>query len=156
MAGHVALLLSECRHQGVVMVDGREGELIVTALADGTALAGWVVGVPGATGVAQGSDDAAFEYFKGLLLPRYDIDVDTAITAGLLIEIVIPKVGHRYNVACIDPGADKDDGQDFVFGTTAGRLEVQGADVVAFKPFKASGRVADTSLFAEMVYVGGS
>ena len=156
MAGHLATLLSACRHQGIVCVDGRDGEKIITALADGTAVAGQVVGVPGATGVAAGSDDGAFEYFKGILLPRYDTDVDTAPTATRLVEIVIPKVGHRYNIAIVDPGGDKDDGNDLVFGTTAGNLEVGGGDIVVFNPAKMSGRVANTSRFCECVWTGGS
>lgn len=156
MAGHLALLLSACRHQGIVCVDGRAGEKIITAISDGTSVAGQVVGVPGATGIAQGSDDAAFEYFKGIQLPKYNTDCDTVVTSGDMVEIVIPKVGHRYNIACVNPGGDMDDGQDFIFGTTAGNLQIQGADVMLFKPAKASGRVADTSRFAEMTWTGGS
>ena len=34
MAGHLALLLSACRHAGIVCVDGRENEKIITAKAE--------------------------------------------------------------------------------------------------------------------------
>lgn len=154
MAGHLALLLSACRQAGVVCVDGKQGELIVSGIADGTSVAGQVVGVPIATGIAAGSDLGAFEFFKGIQLRRYDTDCDTAPTAGLLIEIVIPKPTRRYNIAIEDPAGDLDDGHPFVFGDTAGNLE-KGTNTLNIKSeARASGGIANTSRFAELTWGG--
>lgn len=154
MAGQLALLLSACRHQGIVCVDGKGEETIITAIADGTAVAGQVVGVPVATGIAAGSDVGAFEFFKGIQLPRYDTDVDSAPTAGLQIEIVIPKHGRRYNVAIEDPAGDLDDSYPLIFGNTAGNLE-KGTNTLDVKAeAKASGGIANTSRFCECTWGG--
>jgi len=150
MAGQLAVKLSALG--GRVCVEGREGETIITAKSDGTSVAGQVVGIPIATGIAAGTDDAAFEYFSGIQLERYDTDCDTAVTAGLMIEIVIPKTGRRYNCAIVDPAADKDQGQGFVFGTTAGNLEIGGGDIVVFEVAHAFTGIANTSRFADLVW----
>ena len=90
MAGHLAVFLSACKSKGIVYVDRRAGETIITAISDGVAIAGQVVGVPIATNIAAGSDLGTFEYFKGIQLPKYNTDVDTIITSGDMCEIVIP------------------------------------------------------------------
>ena len=154
MAGHLALLLSACRQAGKVCVDGREDEKIITLIADGAMKAGNVV--YNNAGTIAGTDDGAAEYFKGIQLPRYDTDCDTAPTAGVLVEVVLPQDAHRYNVATVDPGADKADGLGMVFGTTVGNMEIGGGDVVVFHPAKLSGAVANTSRFVEIVWGGGA
>ena len=152
MAGKLALLLSALG--GIVCVDGRAGETIITAISNGTSKAGQVVGIPIATGIAAGSDLGAFEFFKGIQLPRFDTDVDAVVTAGKVIEIVIPKPGRRYNVAIEDPAGDLDDGYPFIFGDTAGNLE-KGTNTLDVKAeARASGGIANTSRFAELTWGG--
>ena len=154
MAGHLALLLSACRQKGIVCVDGKADEIIIPGIADGTAVAGHVVGVTIADNVAAGSDLGAFEFFRGIQLPRYDTDCNTAPTAGKAIEIVIPKAGRRYNVAIENPAGDLDDGYPFIFGDTAGNLE-KGTNTLNVKAeARASGGIANTSRFAELIWGG--
>lgn len=136
---------------GIVCVDGKGGETIISAIADGTAVAGQVVGVVSSTGKIAGTDDGAFEFFTGILLPRYDTDCDTAPTAGDAVEIVIPQDGHAYNVAITDPGADKDPGLGLVFSTTAGNLTPQ-ADIVVLNVARTSKKILDTDRFAEVYW----
>ena len=154
MAGHLALLLSACKQQGIVCVDGRGGETIITAISNGTSVAGQVVGIPIATNVAAGSDLGTFEFFKGIQLPKYNTDVDTIVTSGDMVEIVIPKHGRRYNVAIENPAGDVDDGYPFIFGDTAGNLE-KGTNTLDVKSeARASGGIANTSRFAELTWGG--
>ena len=152
MVGQLAVKLSALG--GRVCVEGREGETIITAIADGTAVAGQVVGIPIATGIAAGSDLGVFEFFTGIQLERYDTDCDTAPTAGLMIEVVIPKVGRRYNVAIENPAGDLDAGYPFVFGDTAGNLE-KGTNTLDVKA-EARGfqGIANTSRFADLIWGG--
>lgn len=152
MAGHLALLLSACRHQAIVCVDGRGGETIITAISNGTSVAGQVVGIPIATNIAQGSDLGAFEFFKGIQLPKYNTDCDAVVTAGEMVEIVIPKHNHRYNVAIVDPSADKDDGFPFIFGSTVGNLQCGTNTLNVKSEARASGGIANTSRFAELTW----
>jgi len=152
MAGHLALLLSACKHQGIVCVDGRAGERIITAISDGVAVPGQVVGVL-ATGVIAGTDDGGTsETFHGILLPKYNTDCDTLITSGDMCEIVIPTAGHRYNVATADPGADKTSGVGWIFGSTIGNLQIGAADIAKGCPCYSSIDVANTSRFMEVVW----
>lgn len=152
MAGHLALLLSACKQQGIVCVDGRAGETIITAISDGVAVPGQVIGVL-ATGIIAGTDDGGTsETFNGILLPKYNTDVDTLITSGDMCEYVVPKSGRRYNVACEDPGGDTAAGIGFVFGDTIGNMEVGGADIALGCPCSTSIPVADTSRFLEVMW----
>ena len=152
MAGHLALLLSACKQQGIVCVDGRAGERIITAISDGVAVAGQVVGIL-ATGIIAGTDDAGTsETFHGILLPKYNTDVDTIITSGDMCEIVIPTSGHRYNVATVDPGADKASGIGWIFGSTIGNMQIGDANIATMAPCYSSLPVADTSRFMEIVW----
>jgi len=142
---------------GIVCVEGRAGETIITAKADGSLKAGNTVGVVSTTGATEGDIDgvliATFEEPMGILLPRYDVDCDTAVGDGKLVEIVIPKAGRLYNVAIADPAADKAAGVPFVYGGTDGNLtlgvltEVETLAVCrAYKP------IEDTSRFATMIW----
>ena len=154
MAGHLALKLSTCKQKGIVCVDGKAGEKIITGVSDGVTKAGQVVGIPIATNIAEGSDLGAFEFFKGIQLPKYNVDVDTVVPAGKGIEIVIPKHSRRYNVAIEDPSGDLDDGYPFIFGDTAGNLE-KGTNTLNVKSeARASGGIANTSRFAELTWGG--
>lgn len=86
---------------GGVIQGNWDDEYIITAIAGAdTPYAGWAVAVL-STGLTAGSDDGGTcEEFIGLLLPHYTIDIDSAITAGLYVSIVVPKAGHLYGVHC--------------------------------------------------------
>lgn len=142
---------------GIVCVEGRAGEHIITAKADGAIKAGATVGIISTTGATEGDIDgvvvAGFEEPIGILLPRYDVDCDTAVGDGLLVEIVIPKAGRLYNVAITDPAADKTAGAPFVYGAGDGELVLGTLTVVeelavcrAFRP------IEDTSRYATMIW----
>ena len=79
-------------------------ELTITALADGTAKAGWYVGLT-AAGVVAGADSDSPDAGFGLLLKRYDTDLDTSPTATRQVRVVIPRAGRRYRVFCADMNA---------------------------------------------------
>jgi len=86
---------------GQVILGDYKDETIIPAIADGTALAGWYVGLTTAgvvAGAATGAPDAGI----GLLLPHHLIDVDTLITSPFPVSVVIPKSGHLYAVFCAD------------------------------------------------------
>ena len=152
MAGHLALLLSACKQQAIVCVDGRGGERIITAKSDGVAVPGQVVGIL-TTGVIAGTDDGGTsETFHGILLPKYNTDCDAVITSGDMCEIVIPTAGHRYNVATVDPGGDKTSGIGWIFGSTIGNLQISGEDIALGSPCYSSIDVANTSRFMEVVW----
>ena len=86
---------------GQVILGDYLDETIIPAIADGTAKAGWVVGLTTA-GVVAGADTDAPDALIGILLPQYTIDVDTAITSPLPCSVVIPKSGHLYAVFVAD------------------------------------------------------
>lgn len=151
----IALKLSACKHAGIVCVDGRDGEEIVTAKADGTLKAGHMVGILttiGATlGDIDGIIDGGFETVMGILLPKYNVDCDTAVADGLTVEIVIPKTGRHYNVAIEDPAAAIAGGTPFIYGNTDGNLE-KSADVLLLAVCRSARGIADTSRYAEMIW----
>ena len=89
---------------GSVCVSSAE-ETYVTGIADGTAKAGWLVGLVIATGVVAGCDTDGVDEFVGILCERYDTDIDTAIASGKTVRIVIPKAGHKYRMFTADLGA---------------------------------------------------
>ena len=86
---------------GQVILGDYLDETILPAIADGTAKAGWLVGLTTA-GVVAGADTDAPDAFIGILLPHYLIDVDGAITAALPVSVVIPKSGHLYAMFVAD------------------------------------------------------
>ena len=152
MVGHLALLLSACKQQAIVCVDGRAGERIITAISDGTAVPGQVVGIL-ATGIIAGTDDGGTsETFHGILLPKYNTDCDSIITSGDMCEVVIPRTGRRYNVATVDPGGDKASGIGWIFGSTIGNMQIGDADIATMAPCYSSIPVANTSRFMEIVW----
>ena len=99
------------------------GEKRVPALGDGTAKAGDAVGIIGATGKVVQCDVGASELFVGFLDIRYDIDMDTAITDGLPVEIIVPKSSHEYAVQIEDPAGTEYNGTPYGFSDTAGAME---------------------------------
>jgi len=141
---------------GIVCVDGRANERIITAKADGTLKAGNVVNVDttiGATlGDIDGVEDAVSESVKGIVLPKYNVDCDTAVADGLLVELVVPRAGHLYNVAIVDTGADIASGIGFTYSTTSGNLLESTPEAQLLAVCRTSRGVANTSRFAEMIW----
>lgn len=158
MQGTAALLLSAVG--GIVCVDGREDEIIITAKADGVAKPGYAVSVISAVGATKGDiipvDTNADDRFVGILLPTYKQDCDAIITDGELCEIVIPQKGHTYNVYTTDLAADFDIGASVTFGTAAndGRFVVEETDI-AVRDYVAvlSKWYDDNDLIAEIIWV---
>ena len=152
----IALKLSACKHAGIVCVDGRDGETIITAKADGTLVAGNVVNVittSGATlGDIDGVEDGVSESVMGILLPKYNVDCDTAVADGLTVEIVIPKAGRHYNVAIVDTGAAIAAGIGFTYGTTSGNLTESTPEAQLLAVARNARGIANTSRFAEMIW----
>jgi len=114
-------LLSELG--GKVIMGSRHDENIETYLGDGTAKAGWLVGIDGADHQIEGCVDGSVEFFVGIALPRYDTDCDTAITANDLVDVVIPISGHYYAVLFENPSATLLPGHMLSFSDSAGCVE---------------------------------
>lgn len=89
---------------GQVILGDYKDETIIPAIADGTAKAGWYVGLTTA-GVVAGADTDTPDAGIGLLLPHYLMDVDAAITSPFPVSVVIPKSGHLYAVFVADMGS---------------------------------------------------
>ena len=100
------MVLSLISELGGVIQGDWDDEYIITAIAGADSpYAGWAVGVL-STGLTAGTDDGGTcEDMIGLLLPHHTIDMDSEITAGLIVNIVVPKTGHIYGVHCDDLGA---------------------------------------------------
>jgi len=144
---------------GVVCVSGRADEKIITAKADGTAKAGQPVAVRGIGTVGTDGDvlgvtvaGNATDWFTGILLPKYNVDCDTAVADGGLVEIVIPKARRLYNVAISDPTEDKEIGLAVDFpAADVGNMAIAGstAEVVDFYAITTQ-LTKDTSRFCEV------
>ena len=144
---------------GVVCVSGRADEKIITAKADGTAKAGQPVAVRGigtvgtdgdVLGVTVAAD--ATDWVTGIVLPKYNVDCDTAVADGDLVEIVIPKARRLYNVAISDPTEDKEIGLAVDFpAADVGNMAIAGstAEVVDFYAITTQ-LTKDTSRFCEV------
>jgi len=154
----IALLLSALG--GVVCVDGRGDELILTGIADGTAKAGHAVFLDSTIGATEGDligvkVDDNVDTFAGILLPKYNTDCDTAVTNGDIVEYVVPKSGRRYNVAITDPGAATSEAGDPITlaAGTAGQFHTSATTIETkdYWGFITKG-VANTSRFCEMVW----
>jgi hypothetical protein len=98
-------------------------EIRKTALGNGTAKPGDVVGVASATGKVAGSDDGAFEYFEGIVDDDPTIAEDTAIADGSPLSLIVPQSGHLYRVHTDDPGGAALRGTSMGFGAGAGALD---------------------------------
>lgn len=97
------MVLSKISEVGGVIQGNWDDEIIVPAIADGTAKAGWLVGIT-AAGAVAGIDTDGVDHFVGILLEQKDVDMDTAITASKPVSVVIPQSGHLYGVFCADLG----------------------------------------------------
>jgi hypothetical protein len=136
---------------GKVLMDSRANELIITRKADGTLKAGHLADISGATAV--GTDvDGNLDEFGGFVLPRYDTDVDTAMTSGDAIDIVIPQGGHLYNIYITDPGATAYAGEPMKFhATAAGQLQIAG-DIEGEHVARLFDDILNTTRFATIIW----
>lgn len=153
--GTHALLLSTLG--GMVCVSGKGDEKIITAKSDGASIPGMIVAVVGTatfsatSGDIVGTDKGAVNWLTGILLPKYDVDCDTKIDDGLLVEIVIPKAGKLYNVHIEDPSGNFAAGTPFAIHTTPGEMVVQdGALEDMYYSAILTKNILDGSLFAEV------
>ena len=141
---------------GIVCVEGRAGETIITAKADGALKAGATVGIISTDGATLGDIDGivvdGYETFMGLLLPKYNVDCDTAVADGLVVEIVIPKAGKLYNVAITDPGADKVAGLFFIYAAGNGELVVGDGNIEKVAVCRSLHGIESTSRYATMIW----
>ena len=145
---------------GVVCVSGRADEKIITAKADGSQKAGYVVSIVGTgaesatTGDIVATDKGVTESFVGIVLEKYNTDCDSAVTDGDLVEIVVPKAGKLYNIYITDPGADFNMGTLVAFSADAGEMVIQDSaleDMYYNAIFTQN--VLNTSRFAEVRWV---
>lgn len=95
---------------GIVCVNGRKGELIFAAIADGVAVPGngvTIIATAGATlgDIIKHDVNGSTDQFVGILLPKYNTDCDAVNVNGEVCEIVVPVSGHKYNIKITDPGA---------------------------------------------------
>ena len=143
---------------GVVCVDGRENELIITAIADGIAKPGWGVTILGTAGAAVGEmlnyDVAATDCFVGLCLEKYNTDCDAVATDRHIWEIVIPASGHKYNVPIATIGAGEGNiGTPVYMGAVDGEFIVQTAALEVFQYCALVSRpVVNGDRYAEVVW----
>jgi hypothetical protein len=135
---------------GHVCADSRANELWIVRKADGTLKAGWGADISAETAVGVDSD-ANLDEFGGFVKERYDTDVDTAMTAGVLIDIIIPQGGHLYNVYIADPGATLYAGEPLIWTTTAGNLTA-GGNVEAEHVARLFDDVLNTSRYATIIW----
>jgi hypothetical protein len=142
---------------GIVCVDGRAGEIIITAKSEGISTPGFAVCVISTIGATEGEivgcDDSAVETFMGFLLPKYNTDCDTFVTDHELVEIVVPTSGHKYNVAIENPSAALAAGTDLVFGDTIGNMEKKTPDALTWCPARTWKGVTDTSRFCTILWI---
>lgn len=136
-----------------VCVDSRGDELMVTALADGTAQAGDACGVIAATNyVHQVTAAGSLDEFVGWLESKYNTDIDTAMTAAEMVELVIPQGGHLYLVHITDPSATVLAGEPMVLdGATAGEI-VKVGDVETYHSCRLYETVVSGTTYAVIIY----
>jgi len=146
------LLLSSAG--GVVCVDGRAGETIVTCIAPSSAVPGMIMTIAAGVGIISDNDAGTGEYWTGIALPRYDLDCDTAYTAADMMEVVIPKAGHRYVIKVLDPGAARPAGSGCVVSTTAGCCDISVVTVESYAMARITNDYVDALnyLFVEVVW----
>jgi len=114
---------------GKVIIGSWDDEFIVPAIADGTSKAGHLVTIL-STGVVDNTDVNSVDEFVGILLPHYEVDVDTAITANKPVNVVIPQSGHLYAFYTLDMNAS-DAGHPGTFSATEGVGSVAVTDIEA-------------------------
>lgn len=120
---------------GVVCVSGKADERIITVKSTGGSIPGSVVGVVGTgthsatAGDLVASDAGGSDFFTGIVLPKYNVDCDTAVADGDLVEIVVPRAGKLYNVYITNPGANFAAGTPVEISATAGEMIIQDSGI---------------------------
>lgn len=143
---------------GIVCVDGRAGEDIITAKADGSLKAGAAVTIIGTVGATQGDIDGAIvagtDAFVGILLPKYNVDCDTAVEDGLLVEIVRPKAGRKYNVNIKETYSDAEIGIGGIIASNDGKFDITVTDVEAYRMCDITHKLlgADDDHYTEVIW----
>lgn len=136
-----------------IFVDGYDGERIVTLKADGTAKAAHLVGQAAGDGIARGVDiDGNLDEFDGIQMKRYDVDLDSAPTAGDVIQVAYPKSGHRYRIHIADPSTVLYPGEPMIFHATDPGQAYQGGAAEAEHIFRLSKEVANGDRYCEGVW----
>ena len=138
---------------GSIFVDGYDGERKVTLIADGTAKAGWLVGQTAGSGTMRGINPTGdLDEFDGICEKRYDTDIDTAFTGGVVVDVYYPKAGHRYRVKIKDPGTAIYPGEPLIaIASTAGSLDKAGG-VETEHMARLSKIAANGDTYAEVVW----
>jgi hypothetical protein len=98
------------------------GEVRISALGNGTAKPGDLVGVTDATGKVVGTDIGASEMFRGILDDEPTLAEDTAITDGMPCSIIVPQGAHIYAIKCTDPTGAVVSGLQHKASATAGAI----------------------------------
>ena len=122
----------------------------VPAIGDGTCKAGDLVGKNSAGVVQYTTGSGNLDEFIGILMPRYDTDIDTAIASGAACEILEPKAGYRYRCKIEDPSATLLAGEPFDINEDGnGELEKTGDQETLHRAVLAKGVVSGDT-YAEM------
>lgn len=137
---------------GSIFVDGEDGERKISLIADGTAKAGYLVGQTAGSGTMRASNaTGSLDETDGILMERYDTDLNTAPTSGDVCEVVYPISGHRYRVA-VYLAAAAYSGEPMKYNTGhAGMLEAAG-DYESEHVARLSKDAASGDNFAEVVW----
>lgn len=102
------------------------GEIKRSALGDGTAKPGDLVGIIAATGKVVRTDlgvGTTSETFIGIVDDNPTYADDTATTDGKPLSVIVPQSGHRYRVKMEDPGGAIIEGFPMGFSDDAGAME---------------------------------
>ncbi len=102
------------------------GEVKESALGDGIAKPGDLVGIIAATGKVVRTDLGAgttSETFIGIVDDKPTIAEDTAIPDGDPLSVIKPQSTHKYRVKMEDPGGAIIEGQPMGFSDDAGAME---------------------------------
>jgi len=93
------------------------GEVRKSAIADGTAKPGDLVGITDADGKAVQTGTGGVDYYTGILDNDYKTAEDTAIPVGTIVSIIIPRSGRLYRSKCLDFGGAAVQGAAVKLGT---------------------------------------
>jgi len=136
---------------GNVCADSRANELWISRFADGNLKAGWAADISGSTAVPL-DYDTSLDEFGGFTLPHYATDVDSAITAAELIDIVIPQGGHLYNVFIQNPAETLYAGEPLIWSATIPGALNKGAAIEAEHTARLFDDILTTSTYATIIW----
>lgn len=125
---------------------------IYTAQSDGTIQAGAMCGMETGVAVATDLGGANAESFMGIAEHSWeeDEDIDTAITSGLDMTLMVPQGGKVYGCLISNPGTAVQEGTPFGFSANAGalvnRVSITATGIVAY----ADKDIANGDTYAKM------